>query len=232
MKILRGSILSLAAVVLHASPARAAKAPAIERTESLVAALLKVKADDGKLTAAQKEANAKVFGQLDGYFDFDRLTTESIATVVAKFKPEEATEFKKKLRDVIRLIAYPDSGSFFKKTKYTLGSAKEQGETAVVPMDAKVPADDLETQIDFHWRKTPEGLRIVDVSFDGDSMIKDYQNQFARIIDKEGVKGLLDKLEKRRTELQAPPKSKPQAPRKPRFPAPRRPPLQAPPRPR
>ena len=38
----------------------------------------------------------------------------------------------------------------------------------------------------------------MDVAFDGDSLIKDYQNQFARIIDKEGVAGLMKKMDEKK----------------------------------
>jgi ABC-type transporter MlaC component len=39
------------------------------------------------------------------------------------------------------------------------------------------------------------------VAFDGDSLIKDYQNQFARIVDKEGASGLMKKVDEKRAEL-------------------------------
>lgn len=193
----------LYALLLLPAPALAGKPAAVERTEKFVELLLKVKPDDGKLTPAQKEANQKLFTELDLFFDYDRLTGDSIAPRAEKFSPAEKAEFQKKFRELIRLIAYPDSGAFFKKTRYTIGAVKEQGEAITVPIDAKVVKDDLETKLELHWKKSPEGLKLMDVSFDGDSLVKDYTNQFARIIDKEGAKGLIAKVEKRRAELDA-----------------------------
>ena len=186
-----------------------AESPASQkRTEAFVAGLLKVKPDDGKLSKADKDANLKAYLELDGYFDFDHLTTAPIAPRADKFSPAEKADFAKKFRELIRLIAYPDSGAFFKKAKYTVGAPKEQGEVSIVPIDAKVVKDDLETKVDIHWKKVGDSLRIVDVAFDGDSLVKDYQNQFVRIIDKDGAKGLIEKIDKRRAELDAPPKAK------------------------
>lgn len=200
-------LLLLSSLIL-ASPAFADASPAVKRTEAFINGLLKVKQDEGNLTKADKDANQKVFTELDGYFDFDRLTSDPITPRVDKFSSAQKADFLKKFRELIRLIAYPDSGAFFRKAKYTLSPAKEQGELAVVTIDAKVVKDDLETKVDIHWKKGADGLRIVDVAFDGDSLVKDYQNQFVRIIDKEGVKGLIEKLDKRRAELDAPVKPK------------------------
>lgn len=193
----------LCAFALVPAVALAGKHPAVERTEKFVALLLKVKqAEEGKtLAAADKAANEKVFKELDGYFDYDHLTSAPISPRADKFSKDEKAEFQKKFREVIRLVAYPDSGSFFRKAKWTLGEPKEKGDVVVVPMDCKVVKDDIEMKVDLHFKKAADGLKIVDVAFDGDSLVKDYQNQFVRIIDKEGAKGLIAKVDKKRSEL-------------------------------
>jgi ABC-type transporter MlaC component len=198
---------ALSCAVLLLPTAALAQAPnAQKRTEAFIAALLRVKPDDGKLTKADKDANQKVFTELDTYFDWDYLVSSPIQPKLDKFSAAEKAEYLKKFKELVRLIAYPDSGSFFKKAKYTVGTPKEEKDVITVPIDAKVVKDDLETKVDLHWTKTADGLRIRDVSFDGDSLIRDYQNQFVRIIDKEGAKGLISKIDKRRAELDAPKK--------------------------
>src|SRR5438105_4149294 len=124
--------------VLALSLALGAKDPAVDRTEKFIAKLVEVKPDDGKLTAKDKEANQKIFSELDGYFDFDALTAAPIMPRLDKFSADQKAEFYKKFKELIRLIAYPDSGSFFKKAKYTVGDAKPQGDVVTVPIDAKV----------------------------------------------------------------------------------------------
>jgi ABC-type transporter MlaC component len=179
------SFIAAAAVVAAAmlgGQARAASSPAAERTESFIAAFKKVKSGDKLM-------------------DWDTLTTKPIEPRAAKFSPAQKKEFATKFKDVVRRMAYPDSGAFFREAKLKIGEATEKGGATVVPIDAHVVKDDLRTKIELYWSKQDGALKLVDVAFDGDSLIKDYQNQFARIIDKEGVSGAMKKVDEKRAEL-------------------------------
>ena len=107
---------------------------------------------------------------------------------------------KKKFDDIfprlIRLIAYPKSGAFLKTADTTLKAHKVQGGKAQVPQYVEVAEEDFEVDVVYFWEKKKDWL-LVDVSFDGAPLTKDYQNQFARIIKKDGADGLLAKLDKR-----------------------------------
>lgn len=62
---------------------------------------------------------------------------------------------------------------------------------------ARIPKKDMETTVTFRWVQTGGAWRIVDVDFDGSSLVKDYQNQFGRIIGKEGAAGLQKRIDDR-----------------------------------
>jgi phospholipid transport system substrate-binding protein len=189
--------------LIGAAPPTWAAPAAAERTESLIATFKKVKSGV-KLTAADKKANEAVFAEIDKFMDFEALTTSPIEPRAAKFSAKQKAEFATKFKDLIRAIAYPDSGTFFRDAKMKIGAPAEKAGATVVPVDASVPKDDLRTKLEFFWAQSKGGggtLKIADVAFDGDSLIKDYQNQFARIIDKEGVAGLLKKLDEKKAEL-------------------------------
>lgn len=194
---------SLAAVLLatFAVPALAAAAPGKDRTETLIAAFKKVKKDDGKLTEVDKSANAKLFAELDGYLDFDTLTSKPIAPRAARLTPAETTAFKAKFKNLIRLIAYPNAGTFFRKAAFALQPEKSKGDGIQVPLKVRLPEEDMETVVEFVWAKTGGVLKIQDVLFDGDSLVKDYQNQLSKLIDKSGVPGLMKALDDRLAEL-------------------------------
>jgi phospholipid transport system substrate-binding protein len=197
------SVIAVAVAVAAAmlgGQAQAASSPAMERTESFIAAFKKVKSGD-KLTPADKKANEAAFTSLDKFMDWDTLTTKPIEPRAAKFSAGQKKDFASKFKDVVRRMAYPDSGSFFRDAKLKFGEATEKGGATVVPIDAHVPKDDLRTKIELYWSKKDGTLKLVDVAFDGDSLIKDYQNQFARIVDKEGVSGLMKKVDEKRAEL-------------------------------
>jgi phospholipid transport system substrate-binding protein len=198
-----GLRLSVAAAALFVLPATAhAASNPVERTEDLVRAFKTVKPvpDDGSdLSAADRKGNAAAFAALDGFFDWDALTSASINSHKAEFKAAELAEFKKTLKELIRLVAYPGSSAFFETAQYELkmGKKRTKASQTDVEMLAELPEQDLETTVTFHWQQSGRDLRIVDVSFDGASLTKDYRAQFGRIIGKDGVDGLMSKLRKR-----------------------------------
>jgi ABC-type transporter MlaC component len=174
-----------------------------KRTQAFIDNLLKVKqVEEGKeLSKADKDANAKVFAELDGFFDWAFLTSEPVAPRADKFTKPERDDFDKKFKDVIRLVAYPDSGAFFRKAKWAITTGKDEGgDKATVRIEAS--RDDLDTKVDMKWRLVDGSLRIYDVAFDGDSLVQDYKNQMTRIIDKGGVKDLMAKIDKRKADLE------------------------------
>jgi len=52
------------------------------------------------------------------------------------------------------------------------------------------------TEITYTMRRQKEGWRIVDITIDGVSTVANYRSSFARVIAKDGVEGLIRKLEK------------------------------------
>jgi phospholipid transport system substrate-binding protein len=192
---LRSVTVALALLVPFA--ASAAKDPAQTKTEQMIAAFKAVKPGAGEAV------NAKAYKSLDTLIDYDTITAKAIEPRVAKFSPAQKAQFQKQFRELIRMQAYPDSGDFFRRAKLTYKPVTAEGGTSNVPFRAYVAAEDLETNVTLHWGKAPDGsLKMVDVSFDGDSLVRDYQNQFAKVLDKDGVAGLFKKLDERRAALQ------------------------------
>ncbi|MBW1811785.1 MAG: ABC transporter substrate-binding protein [Deltaproteobacteria bacterium] len=176
-----------------------AKDEPLKRTGGLIDAFKSVKsAPEGKeLTPADKKANAKAYRRLDGFFDWERLLGKPLEPHREKFSTEQLERCKAVFKQLIRIIAYPNSGDFFREAKYSIKQPVIKGELADVEMDGELVKEDFEIAVTFHWMDSESHWRIVDVSFDGASLVKDYQNQFGRIIDKEGAQGLLKRMEDR-----------------------------------
>ncbi|MBI5548721.1 MAG: ABC transporter substrate-binding protein [Deltaproteobacteria bacterium] len=179
----------------------ASTSPGRERAETLVATFKKVKKDDGKLTEADKAANAKVFAELDTFLDFETLVSKPIAPRADKLKPEELAGFKAKFRELIRLVAYPNSGAFFREATLSFQPEQARGELLAVAMKVRLPAEDLDTVVEFLFAKVGGALKVQDVLFEGDSLVKDYQNQITKVIDKSGIAGLMKILDDRLADL-------------------------------
>jgi phospholipid transport system substrate-binding protein len=183
-------------VVLGIASSAVAKESAVDRTKGLISALKKVKAapEGGTLSAADQKANEAVYKELDGFFNFDRLAGDPLTQHKAKFKGDQLKQTVATFTELIRLISYPRAGTFFRDATYTLKAGKTEGNIALVDMPATIEKEDFKVLSTYTWQDDGQGYKLVDLAFDGASLIKDYQNQFGRIIEKEGVEGLLKKL--------------------------------------
>ncbi len=178
-----------------------AKDDALTRTRALVEAFKAVKeADEGKpLGDADRQHNEKAFTTLDGFFDQEHLRAAPVAPHHDKLDEAQRKQFGELFWPILRLVAYPDSGSFLREAKYEL---KAKGATDV-QLTGRLEKEDLDVDVVFHWKAGKDGtLRLADASFDGSSLVKDYQNQFGRILAKKGAAGLIAMLEKKLAEEQ------------------------------
>ncbi len=176
-----------------------AKADPKARTVALLAAFKQVvptPEDGSALSAADKAKNKKAFAALDTFFDFETMTSIPLKPHHKKFSSAQEKNFKHTFAGLIRLVAYPDAGSFLQRSENTIGNARVKGNTAEVDMDVSLEEEDLEMKVTFYWQKSGE-WKLVDTGFDGARLSKDYSNQFGRIIAKSGVDGLIAKLNKR-----------------------------------
>lgn len=181
-------------------------APTVEagkaRTAEIITAFKAVErpAEGKPLTPAQAAVNAERFKALDAFFDRDEMLKRALGPHAAKLNPSQRAQFDRDFWWLLRRTAFPDSGAFFTRATHAVKRAAVQGAQVDVTVFASVPADDLETEITMHWAGEP--LRLVDTSFDGASLTKDYQNQFGRILAKQGPAGLIEVLAKRRAKLE------------------------------
>lgn len=197
MRTLAAALVTLALVLPSIAPA--ADAPAVadaakKRTEALIAAF-------GRVKPGGEAANAALFRELDGFLAFDVLIDAALATRADRFTAAQRASFEQTFRTLLREMAYPNAGRFFGEAKVRIAGAKPAEGGAVVRIDAYVPKEDLDTVVGVHWKEIDGALRIVDVDFDGDSLVLDYRNQFAAIIDKEGADGLLRKVQEKLDEV-------------------------------
>jgi phospholipid transport system substrate-binding protein len=67
---------------------------------------------------------------------------------------------------------------------------------AVVQVPTKVVVKGEPTEIAYRMRRGASGWRIVDIVVDSVSTVENYRSSFARVIQKEGVEGLIRRLER------------------------------------
>lgn len=163
----------------------------MDNTKQLIEAMLKVKKGD-----------ENTYKTVDNFFNYDLITSNTIAPHKDKFTGAQSKKLKTDLTQLIRVVAYPQSGTFYKESKYTYAQADTSGNKAMIVQKTYLPKEDLELDIGYQWENNNGQWKITDITFDEDSIVKDYQNQFGRIISKSGVDGLLKKLNDKLKEME------------------------------
>ena len=198
---IRALLRPLLVVLSLATPGLArAQDPPRERAESLFNAFRELRPVKG-LTPAEQKANTRIVESLDAAFDFEGITDAILAPRAEKLTPADRKSFKDKFHDLIRAGTFVDTSAFFKKATLTFKPSVPGPAGAVVAIHVAVPSEDTELDVGLLWRDQAGTLRVVDVLVDGDSLVKDYQNQVARIVDRDGAAGLFAKLAERRAQI-------------------------------
>jgi len=184
------SLTTLLILMSLTIPAFAGLSP-LETTKAFVESMKSVKTD-----------GENSYPKIDTFINFDHLTTETIRPHLKSFNDKQIKTFKPLLQQLIRLVAYPQSGDFYTDSKYTYRKPTVNGDNAYVVMDVIFEKEDLEIELGYFWQKSNSNWLLTDLSFDEDSLVKDYQNQFGRIISKESVDSLNQKLQNKLTEIE------------------------------
>lgn len=163
----------------------------LDQTKAFVAAMKSV-----------KNQGEKSYPKIDEFINFDHITSETIQPHIKAFSQDQIDSFKPLLEKLIRMVAYPKSGDFYSDSTYHYQKPQLNGNSALVNMDVVFEKEDLEIELGYYWQKNKNQWFLTDLSFDEDSLVKDYQNQFGRIINKEGVDYLIQRLKDKIIEIE------------------------------
>lgn len=179
----------LSVLLLFSSLLQAAPAP-LDQVRSTVDAVLMVLKDDAKDVAAKKDEIRALLGQR---FDFRAMSQRTLARNWKKASPEEQGRFVELYSHLLEdtylvmvesytdeTVAYKDAS--IKKDKYA------EVRTAIVMDDKEIPVVYKTLLRDDQWY-------IYDVVIEGVSLISNYRSSYGAIAKKEGVAGLIGKLE-------------------------------------
>jgi len=178
--------------IICSAPVFATQAGPAEQTLAMIDALKQVKDND-----------SSTYKKVDPFINYKLLTTNSIAAHRSKFSDTQFKKFTRLFESLIRKVAYPQSSSFYEEAKVTYESPVFKGDSALVISETFIEKEDFEMTIGYQWAKTNDAWKLSDLILDDDSLVKDYQNQFGRIIGKEGVAGLIKKIENKIADIDA-----------------------------
>lgn len=195
--------LVLSSVLLSLTlPARADDGPgtsAVKSANEKVSALLAQKPEPG--SPAEKKLASEISAQLAGFLDIDELGQRALGQHWKALTPAQRKEFSSLLRELVE-------GNYVKALRSNLSyqvkylDEKEQGDSRVVSTELQLQRNGRpETMsVDYALRKRGNDWRAYDLITDGVGLVENYRAQFNKIIAKEGVPGLLERMRKKKAE--------------------------------
>lgn len=168
----------------------------VQGTRDLVAAI-----------TAKEAAQAGAIRRVKDYFDYDHLVAVPIEPHKEKLNNEQLAKYSEIFRELLENAPFIASLGDGQELEYTISDPVTKNDQVKVALQAYNAETDVDTAVEFVWRKQDDTWRVVDVSLDGASMLKGYQNQFGRILKKEGADGLLTRIADRLAKVKSQRKS-------------------------
>ncbi len=194
-------LLSVAGPLLAQSPAAGSAAdPAID----VEAAETFIRTKHNKVRAVLRRPDtpkrAERLTELLGEFlDYDMLSELSLDQEWDKRSPKERKQFVSLLRALVERQYQNNMESTLKYKVTWVGAEAIDDASALVKSSARSQKKKRQPPIEIDYSMRPEGneWRVWDISTDGVSLVKNYKRQFRRVINDEGWKGLIDRMEKK-----------------------------------
>lgn len=192
---IRSFVLAVLMIGLVASPALAEDGPGtkvVKQANTTIKSLLKQKATTAKVTTGIRD-----------FIDIDELGKRALVDHWGKLKPAEQKEYLDVLRALIEDNYKRGAAANVNYTvKYTGESTTATGEIVVTTeVKAKRKGRPLTIAIDYVLVKEASGkLKAFDIKTDGVGLVENYRAQFNKIIDKDGIAGLIEKMKKKQAE--------------------------------
>jgi len=189
-------------VLIHLVAATAAYAvepmTAVENSVDVVITILKdpAYADDTDL-AAQHE---KIWTEIQRIFDFTEMARRTLARNWKKFSPEEKARFTNAFGRLLgdTYISKVIEGFTNESVQYV----EQRIEDKKALVKTKIVRKTTEIPVDYKMLHTDEKWRVYDVNIEGVSLVKNYRSQFNSILRNSTPAELIERIEKKITQLQ------------------------------
>lgn len=190
---LKHMFLLIAVFLCASNRAEAAGSSPRVLTEQVVATFQRI--NDPNLSATERLSGANTHA-LDAFFDFDALSAAAVKSHRKALGPKQSALLQSTFRALLTVLTHK-SGEKLVGGDVVVGAPYPQGSNCAVDFEVSHPQDDVKSKVTLTWHARANSWSVVDVAFDDASVIKDYENQFGRIIKKEGSAALISKLKTR-----------------------------------
>lgn len=182
------------------NPASAAEGPAtasVRKANQTLSELLRKKAAPG--SAEEKALTKEVTSRLSAFLDVDELGKRALKDHWSKLSDEQKKEFSTLLRGLVEANYLKALRSQLEyEVAYVGETPKDSGVSVATEVRSTKNGRKQAMSIDYVLHQSASTWRVFDLVTDGVGLVENYRSQFNKIIAKEGVAGLLDRMRKKK----------------------------------
>jgi len=191
-------VLILLVILPMAIPLSASAVTPLETIQTSVNKVLELVRDPALKAQPQQETKEKrIWGIIDGVFDYTELSKRTLAQHWRAFTPEQQKEFSRLFGKLLggvymdRIMGYSDEKVVFTKTNQSSEGFAEVQSEVIMPGKS----------IPIHYRLflRNDEWRVYDVVIEGVSLVQNYRVQFRDILAKKSPEDLIETLRKKVT---------------------------------
>jgi phospholipid transport system substrate-binding protein len=157
-----------------------------------------IKADKSIQSGDRSKAYALIDQKVLPHFDFTRMTRLAVGRNWNRASPDQQKQLEDEFRDLL-VRTYATSLSQYKDQVVQIrGTENQTGGTEAVVHSAIVPSGGQTIPIDYSMEKMGDGWKVYDIRVDGVSLVTNYRSEFADIVRRNGVEGLIKALDDKR----------------------------------
>ncbi|MCB9591191.1 MAG: ABC transporter substrate-binding protein [Sandaracinaceae bacterium] len=148
--------------------------------------------------AARTRRSAQLTRILNDLLDYDALSEAALSDHWEARSPEERTQFVALLRQLVERN-YENNLERILEFEVEYGDERARGDRTLVTTSARSRTQRRQppVEIEYTLRRDGRRWRVVDVTTDGVSMVRNYRDQFNRIITRDGWAELISRMERR-----------------------------------
>jgi phospholipid transport system substrate-binding protein len=191
--------LCVVALGPRALAAEGAPTATVRQANRTLSELLRKKAAPG--STEEKALAKEVTQKLSGFLDVDELGRRALKDHWEKLTGEQKKEFSKLLRELVEASYLKALRSQLEYEVAYVGEApKDSGVSVATEVRSQKNGRKQTISIDYVLHQDQSAWRVFDLVTDGVGLVQNYRSQFNKIIGKEGIDGLLERMRKKKLE--------------------------------
>lgn len=144
---------------------------------------------------SDEELDKKLLKIIKPVFDFREMSRRSLGSNWRNATPEEQNEFTELFSDLLSKNYLKQIRDNARTSDFKVTSSKEEGIRAFVQTVVKTPKEEI--KIDYRLYNRNKAWKVYDVVIENIGLVSNYRSEFANIVNKDGMKGLISQLKEK-----------------------------------